>query len=54
MRDIRIDTKVSEDGRNNMNYLKYVFGIKHDNHLIEKMAQVLVDEYKAKQDNKGE
>lgn len=52
MRSIRIDTKISADGRKDMNYLKYIYGIKHDNALIEKMAKVLANKYKDA--NKGE
>lgn len=38
MRVIRLETKISEKTRKEMNYLLYIKGLKYDSHLIESLV----------------
>lgn len=43
MRIVRLETKISEDTRKKLNYLGYIYSLKYDNHILEK---IINDTYK--------
>ena len=49
MRDVRLETKITEECKKKMNYLGYIYGLKYDNHIIERIVADIYDIEKNKE-----